>query len=114
MLILVLPAFAQPAQSDEPSATENHSGKKKKHSKGAASEIGSGAGSVGGGVAKGAGAAASGAANGAVDLVTLHPIDAGVSVGTGAVKAGKDVTIGSAKGAGKIGKGVAHVFGKIF
>ena len=57
--------------------------------------------------------AATGAAKGAVDLVTLHPIDAGVAVGTGAVKAGKDVAVGSVKGVGKIGKGVGRALKKI-
>jgi hypothetical protein len=51
---------------------------------------------------------------GAVDAVTLHPLNAVGDVGTGAAKAGKDVTVGSAKGVGKIGKGVGHAFRKIF
>jgi hypothetical protein len=87
--------------------------KARKPKKGAAAEVGSGAGTVAGGVAKGAGSAAAGVGKGAVDLATLHPIDAGAAVGTGAVKAGKDITVGSAKGVGKIGKGVGHVLKKI-
>jgi hypothetical protein len=77
-------------------------------------EVGSGVGSVAGGVAKGAGSAAAGAAKGAVDLVTLHPIDAEAAIGTGAVKVGKDVTVGSGRGVGTIGKGVGHALKKIF
>jgi len=60
------------------------------------------------------GSAAVGAAKGAGDLVTLHPIDAGAAVGKGAAKAGKDVTVGTAKGVGKIGKGVGHALRRIF
>ena len=45
-------------------------------------------------------------AKGAGDLITLHPVQAGASVGKGAVVAGKDVTVGTAKGTGKIAKGV--------
>ena len=71
-------------------------------------------GSIAAGVAKGARSAASGAAKGAVHLATLHPIDAAAAVGTGAVKAGKDVTVGSAKGVGKIGKGMGDALKKIF
>jgi hypothetical protein len=84
-----------------------------KPEKGSAAEIGSGVGTAAGGVAKGAGSAAAGVGKGAVDLATLHPIDAGAAAGTGAVKAGKDVTVGSAKGVGKIGKGIGHALRKI-
>jgi hypothetical protein len=86
----------------------------KKHEKGAAAEIGGGAGAIGSGAAKGAGSAAVGVAKGAGDLATLHPIDAAAAVGGGAAKAGKDVTVGSAKGVGKIGKGVGHALRRIF
>ena len=82
--------------------------------KGSAAEVGSGVGAATGGAAKGAGAAAAGVGKGAVDLATLHPIDAGAAVGTGAAKAGKDVTVGSVKGAGKVGKGLGHALRKIF
>ncbi|HKD07331.1 MAG TPA: hypothetical protein VKB79_15620 [Bryobacteraceae bacterium] len=100
-------------QATERPAKAEKAHKSKKKSKGAAAEIGGGVGSVGGGVAKGAGSAATGVGKGALDLATLHPIDAGVSVGTGAVKAGKDVTVGSVKGAGKIGKGVGKTVRKV-
>ena len=109
-LALASGSFGQSPQVDMPAKT----GKARKPRKGVAGEVGSGVGTVAGGVAKGAGSAASGAAKGVVDLATLHPIDAGAAVGTGAVKAGKDVTVGSAKGVGKIGKGVGHALKKIF
>ena len=102
-------AVAQEPPQSQPAPKE----KAKKPKKGAAAEVGGGVGSAAGGVAKGAGSVASGAAKGAVDVATLHPIDAGVAVGTGAAKAGKDVTVGSVKGAGKIGKGVGHALKKI-
>lgn len=103
-LALASASFAQSGRDDAEVRTVKA---KKPKSKGAAREIG-------GGVAKGAGDAASGAGNAAVDLATLHPIDAGVAAGTGAARAGKDVSVGTVKGAGKIGKGVGHALGKIF
>jgi hypothetical protein len=51
---------------------------------------------------------------GAVDLVTLHPINAATSVGKGAAIAGKDVTVGTARGAGKITRGIGKAFKKLF
>jgi hypothetical protein len=76
-------------------------------------EIGSGAGNIGKGAAKGAGDLAKGTAKGAVSLATLHPIDAGVSLGKGVGAAGKDVALGTVKGTGKIGKGVGKAIKKI-
>jgi hypothetical protein len=67
---------------------------------------GSGAADIGKGTLRGAGSVAKGTGKGAVDLVTLHPVEAAGSVGKGAVGAGKDVTVGTAKGAGKIARGV--------
>jgi len=66
------------------------------------------------GAAKGAGNLAKGTATGAADLVTLHPIDAAASLGKGAVIAGKDVTVGTAKGGGKIVAGVARGLKRLF
>ena len=80
---------------------------------GAAHEIGSGAGTIGRGAMHGAGDLAWGTAKGVGSLATLHPVDAGVSVGKGAVAAGKDVGVGTAKGAAKIGKGIGKLFKKI-
>jgi hypothetical protein len=83
-------------------------------SPGAAKDIGSGAANVGTGAAKGAGEAAKGVGKGAVDLVTLHPVNAAASVGKGAVVGGKDVGVGTAKGAGKITRGIGKAFKKLF
>jgi len=112
LLALASPSFGQSPQADT-AVTPARKTKVKKPQKNAAAEIGSGVGTAAGGVAKGAGSAAAGVGKGAVDLVTLHPLDAGAAVGTGAAKAGKDVAVGSVKGVGKIGKGVGHVLKKI-
>ncbi len=57
---------------------------------------------------------AKGTGKGALDLVTLHPIDAATSVGKGAGTAGKDVGVGAAKGTGKIGIGIGKAIKKLF
>lgn len=80
---------------------------------GATREIGRGAGSIATGAAKGTGEVAKGAGVGALDLVTLHPIDAGVSVGRGAVVGGADVAVGAVKGTAQITKGVGKAIRKI-
>ena len=80
----------------------------------AGKEIGSGAGDIGNGAAKGAGNIAKGTGKGALDLVTLHPIDAATSVGKGAAVGGKDVAVGTVKGTGKIGKGIGRAIKKLF
>jgi hypothetical protein len=91
------------AQSDEP-----------KQHRGAGKEIGSGVGDIGKGAAKGTGNLAKGTGKGALDLVTLHPINAATSVGKGAGTAGKDVGVGTVKGTGKIGKGIGKAVKKLF
>ena len=104
---LTVPACAQ-SDREEPAKVS------KKHPKRSpAGDIGSGAASVGAGVASGVGSAAAGTAKGAVDLATLHPVDAAGAVGEGAVKAGTSVAVGSAKGAGKISKGVGRTLKKV-
>jgi hypothetical protein len=81
---------------------------------GARHDIGSGAGNIGKGAAKGTGEAAKGVGKGALDLASLHPVNAATSVGKGAASAGKDVTVGTAKGSGKIARGIGKAFRKIF
>lgn len=83
-------------------------------SRGPAGEIGSGVGNIVGGAGKGAGHAAEGVGKGAVDTVTLHPIRGATNVGKGAAEAGKDVTVGTAKGTGKVVKSIGKAFKKIF
>ena len=110
-LVLALSAWSQ-SGTDQNSAGSLK--REQKHERGAAREIGSGAGNVGVGAAKGAGEIGKGAGKSAADLVTLHPVGAGASVGKGAAKAGKDVTVGTAKGTGKISKGIGRAFKHLF
>src|SRR3982074_2685780 len=75
-------------------------------------DVGTGAGDIGKGAAKGAGSAAKGTGKAAVDLVTLHPINAATDLGKGAVSTGKNVGVGTVKGGAKIlrgtGKAIKH------
>jgi hypothetical protein len=80
-LTLAVAASAQSSTEQSASGVQN-SGKTQKEQPGVGSEMGRGAGDIGSGAAKGAGAAAKGTAAAAGDLVTLHPIKAGASVGT--------------------------------
>ena len=80
----------------------------------AGGDVGSGAGDIGKGTAKGAGAAGKGVGKGAVDVVTLHPLNAAGNVGKGAAYAGKDVGVGAVKGTGKIAKGTGRAIKHIF
>ncbi len=77
-------------------------------------DIGSGAGDIGKGAAGGVGNVAKGTGKGAVDLVTLHPVNAAGNVGKGAAVGAKDVGVGAVKGTGKvtkgIGRGIKHIF----
>src|SRR5689334_12035328 len=111
-IVLVACVYAQSGE-DQSSVSDRPAPVEQKQGRGAVREIGRGAGNVGTGIAKVAGHVAKGTANGAVSLVTLHPIDAGVSVGKGAAAAGKDVTVGTVKGAAKITKGVGKAIKKV-
>lgn len=117
MLALAAVALAQdppPAQENPRDDREVRETKQdRKSSPGAAHDIGSGAGNIGVGAAKGAGDLAKGTAKGVGNLATLHPIDASVSLGKGAVAAGKDVGVGTVKGGAKITKGIGKAFRKI-
>ena len=104
----------QAAATPVPATTAAHQPAPGKHGRSAAGDIGSGTGDIGKGVAKGAGSAAKGAGKGAVDLVTLHPIDAAGDVGKGAVGAGAHVAVGAGKGSAKIAKGTGKAIRKLF
>jgi len=77
-------------------------------------DVGSGAGDIGKGAAKGVSSAAKGTGKAAVDLATLHPIDAAADAGRGAVATGKNLGVGTVKGSAKIlkgtGKALKHLF----
>lgn len=102
------------AQTTTPQSRHEKGSKKVKKEPGPGRQVANGAGNIAAGAGKGAGAAAKGTGKGALDLVTLHPVDAAGSVGKGAGTAGKDVGVGTAKGAGKIfkgiGRGIKHIF----
>jgi hypothetical protein len=112
LLLTILPAAVAAAQSAE---TQTPAAKvaKQKAKRSAGRDIGSGAANIGTGAAKGAENLARGTAKRAVDLATLHPIDAATSVFGGAASAGKDVTVGTVKVAGNITRGVGRVLKKV-
>jgi hypothetical protein len=107
-------AVVAQTSTDNTNSQPQQISKAKKPKKGAAAEVGGGAGSIAGGAAKGAGHAAEGVGKGVADVATLHPVDGAAAIGTGAAKAGKDVTVGTVKGVGKIGKGIGKALGHIF
>jgi hypothetical protein len=112
---LALAVSASGQSSQEQSATTDQKRvEEQRHEPGPGREIGNGAGVIGTGLAKGTGNLAKGTAKGAADLVTLHPFQAGTSVGKGAAVAGKDVAVGTAKGTGKIARGLGQAFKKVF
>ena len=83
-------------------------------SSGAGADVGHGAADIGKGVGRGAGALAKGTGKGAVDLVTLHPVNAAADIGKGAGEAGGHVAVGVAKGTGKIVEGTGKALKKLF
>jgi len=109
-VFLTSAAAAQSVDGTQPPAEKAS----KKAKKGAGRDIASGTANIGTGAAKGATSLGKGTARGVTDLATLHPIDAATSVAGGAVSAGKNVTVGTAKGAGKITRGVGKALKKIF
>jgi hypothetical protein len=106
-------ATAPGLASAQDNAAQNTPKRAKKHTS-AKHDIGSGAGDVGKGAGKGVASAAKGTGKGAVDLVTLHPIDAATDLGKGAAGAGKNIGVGTVKGTGKMikgaGKAIRHIF----
>jgi hypothetical protein len=106
LLAIATCAWAQ----SQPDAPRDH----QKPHRGAGAEVGSGAADIGKGAAKGAGNLAKGTGKGALDLVTLHPVNAAASLGKGAGTAGKDAGMGALKGTGRIGKGIGKGIKKLF
>ena len=105
--------FAQEPGADQQATAASQSIKKEGKKRGPGKTAAKGGEDIGKGVGKGAVSAGKGAGGAAVDLATLHPIDAGASLGKGAAGAGKDVGVGSAKGTAKIGKGIGGGFKKL-
>lgn len=110
--VVISPASSQNATNDQTVQTDTKVKKTEKR-RSAGGEIASGSGNIGTGAAKGAGHAAEGVGRGAVDLATLHPVNAAGDIGKGGVAAGKDVAVGTGKGTAKIakgiGKGIKHI-----
>jgi hypothetical protein len=104
-MFLAAAAFAQTTES-VPDHTKSRTSAKH--------DLGSGAGDIGKGAAKSAGSAAKGTGKAAVDLVTLHPVNAAADFGKGAANTGKNVGVGTVKGTAKIfkgtGKAIKHLF----
>lgn len=92
-VFLVILCLAVPAAAKKPHTSAKH-------------DVASGTADVG----KGAASAATGTAKGALDLVTLHPINAATDTGKGAVKAGVGVTKGTGKVLVGAGKALKHLF----
>jgi len=109
--VLSLSAWGQsnPGQNPSIDSREEH-----KPKPGAGREIGAGGATIGTGAAKGTGAVAKGTAKGAAELVTLHPIHAGKSIGKGAATGGEDIAVGAVKGTTKVTKGIGRAFKKLF
>ena len=115
-LFVVALAFAvcgwsQSSTDQKPAETQqaSHSAKK---TTGPAKEMGKGSADIGKGVAKGTGDLAKGTAGSVASLAHGNFGGAGTSLGRGAFGMGKDVTVGSAKGFTKIGKGIRGEFRK--
>jgi hypothetical protein len=104
------------AQVNAPPAVTSESapGPKGTRTSSAKHDVGTGAGDIGKGAAKGAYGAAKATGSTAVDLATLHPINAATDLGKGAVGTGKTVGVGAAKGTGKILRGTGKAFKHLF
>jgi len=98
LLLLVGLAGAQDQSTSTKTARKHASAKR---------DIGSGAGDIGKGAGKAVGSAAKGTGKAALDLATLHPINAATDLGKGAVGMGKNAGVGAVKGSGKIVRGTA-------
>lgn len=112
LFVFVLPGACQSNPQQE-STTAPQSSARKVQSNTPGKEIGHGGEDIGKGAAKGSVDLGKGVAGGAGNLATGHPIDAGASVGKGAVGFGKNVGVGAGKGTYKIGKGIGGLFKKL-
>ena len=117
LLFLSSLSFARPASSPQDQETSQTApvakGKKHKSERSPAKEVGKGGEDIGKGAGKGAESLGKGTAGAAVNVVTLHPVNAATDLGKGAAGAGKDVGVGTVKGTAKIGKGSVKGVGKL-
>lgn len=112
MLSFELPGVSQSSSGQDTPTTES-SVQQKKQSGGPGREMARGGEDIGKGAAKGSVDLGKGVAGGAINLVSGHPIDAGTSVGKGAVGFGRHAGVGAGKGIYKIGKGIGGAFKKL-
>ena len=111
-LCFALPGVSQ-SDAGRDSETARSSAQQKKKSDGPGKEMAGGAKDIGKGAAKGSVDLGKGVAGGATNLVTGHPIDAGTSLGKGAVGFGTHAGVGAGKGTYKIGKGIGGAIKKL-
>ncbi len=112
VLAFALPGFGQ-SNADQESTSSQKGDQGRKNNNGPGHEMGQGGIDIGRGAARGSLDLGKGVVGGAGNLVTGHPIDAGVSVGKGAAGFGKNVGVGVVKGTYKIGKGIGGEFKKL-
>ena len=112
LLVFVSPGSCQ-SNTQQESTTAPQSSARKVQSNTPGKEIGHGGEDIGKGAAKGSLDLGKGVVGGAGNLATGHPIDAGASVGKGAIGFGKNVGVGAGKGTYKIGKGIGGLFKKL-
>jgi hypothetical protein len=112
LLTFALAAYGQQQSTPPPSPAQAYpapSAVPQNRPPSAGHDIGSGAGDIGKGAGGAAGNVAKGTGKGAVDLVTLHPINAVGNVGKGVGVGAKDAGVGAVKGTGKILKGTGKI-----
>ena len=103
-LAFAFPGWSQ-SNTNQGSTDAQKTVQKKKKTRGPGKEMGKGGEDIGKGVAKGTADLGKGVAGGVGNLATGNVGGAGASLGKGVGGMGKDVTVGTAKGVGKISKG---------
>jgi hypothetical protein len=104
LLVFTLPAHSQQNTTQTPAPQQDTAGH----------DVGSGAGDIGKGAGGAVGNVAKGTGKGAVDLATLHPLNAAGNIGKGAGIGAKDAGVGAVKGTSKIAKGTGRGVGHLF
>jgi hypothetical protein len=117
-LSLAVCAWGQAPATSEPNAlpenTQQPAAQPSTPEQGPGKEIGSGAGTIGVGAAKGVGRLAKGTGQSALDLVTLHPINAAGALGKGALTGVQSVAEGTTLGGVKVVHGIGRGIKKLF
>jgi len=111
-LAIAFPGWSQSNANQDSTPVEKKVQEKDK-SKGPGKEMAKGGEDVAKGVGKGTADLGKGVAGGVGNLAKGNVGGAGASMGKGVVGFGKNVTVGTAKGLGKIGKGSVGEFKKL-